>query len=457
MVPDIMKKWLHPLFFATALFSVPLIFPTCVFAGEKLSQDVSMATTGGTTTGSNTDQFWSLFKAHDYAGAASAFESIAASGRLDANVVYYAALANQQIYKEARARQLFAYVISAFPNSTQATYAQTRLGASNSKSATNASPPSQSNNSELPLSVQKALPPEMQALLKTDAGKLAVAQSMRDQKANADIISNAECKGVLNTAKIASATPSAGFANTGTPRVRGGHPFSPDQIAREGPNGIDQTNAPNCWFESAMSALAQLPKGQRLISQMISYGEGDSFLVRFPGDGVEYKITIDDLRRSGVNSTALWASLLDYAERQKFPNNVGASGVDADKHRLQVGLGSITGCGAEMIYPAQVSKQDVISFIYGAVSSHNPITAGTAGRNKSVPAPVIEAHAYTIIGFDPSRSMVTIRNPHGRRARRFSWDDDPQHLKFEQLDDGVFKMNVDLFCDSFGSVCRSFI
>jgi hypothetical protein len=190
---------------------------------------------------------------------------------------------------------------------------------------------------------------------------------------------------------------------------------------------------------------------------MITYGEGDTYLVRFPGDGVEYKITTDDLRNSGVNSTALWASLLDYAERKKFPDNVGASGVDSDKHRLQTGLGAITGASAEMIFPAQVSKQDVISFIYGAVSSHNPITAGTAGRNKSVPAPIIEAHAYTIIGFDPARSMITIRNPHGRRARRFSWDNDPQHLKFEQLDDGVFKMNVDLFCDSFGSVCRSFI
>jgi hypothetical protein len=452
-----MKKGLRHTFFATALCSVPLLLPTVAFGGEKLSQNISSATTGGAPNSSNTDQFWSLYKAHDYAGAASAFESIAASGRLDANVVYYAALSNQQIYKETRARQLFAYVVSAFPNSTQATYAQTRLDASNSNVATKASAPSQSNTSELPLSVQKALPPEMQALLKTDAGKLAVVQSMRDQKANVDIVSNAESKGILNPAKISSASPSAGFANTGTPRVRGEHPFSPEQIAKEGPNGIDQTNAPNCWFESAMSALAQLPKGQRLISQMISYGEGDSYLVRFPGDGVEYKITVADLRRSGVKSTALWASLLDYAERQKFPNNVGASGVDADKHRLQVGLGSITGCGAEMIYPAKVSRQEVISFIYGAVSSHNPITAGTAGRNKSVPAPVIEAHAYTIIGFDPSRSLITIRNPHGRRARRFSWDDDPQHLKFEQLDDGVFKMNVDLFCDSFGSVCRSFI
>jgi hypothetical protein len=69
--------------------------------------------------------------------------------------------------------------------------------------------------------------------------------------------------------------------------------------------------------------------------------------------------------------------LLDYAERKKFPNNVSASGPDADKHRLQVGLGSIVGCKAAMIFPAAASKQAIASFIYGVVSSHNPVTGGS--------------------------------------------------------------------------------
>jgi hypothetical protein len=53
--------------------------------------------------------------------------------------------------------------------------------------------------------------------------------------------------------------------------------------------------------------------------------------------------------------------------------------------------------------------------------------------------------------------MITIRNPHGHKSHQFSFDEDPRHLQFEALDDGVFKMHVDLFRESFGSLCRSFI
>ncbi|MFX5547135.1 hypothetical protein ABTD91_19500, partial [Acinetobacter baumannii] len=60
-------------------------------------------------------------------------------------------------------------------------------------------------------------------------------------------------------------------------------------------------------------------------------------------------------------------------------------------------------------------------------------------------------------GFDSTKNMVTLRNPHGKKSQRFSVAGDPAHLRFEQLDDGVFKMNLDLFCVSFGSVCRSFM
>jgi len=42
-------------------------------------------------------------------------------------------------------------------------------------------------------------------------------------------------------------------------------------------------------------------------------------------------------------------------------------------------------------------------------------------------------------------------------AQRFSYPADPQHLQFEQLDDGVFKMSLPIFKISFGSLARSFI
>jgi hypothetical protein len=261
---------------------------------------------------------------------------------------------------------------------------------------------------------------------------------------------------VIAGADKAAATAAEAAKGKSKPHKKGDFVFTPEEIAREGAHGIDQTNYPNCWFESAMSALAQLPRGQKLMARMITYGDNDSYVVRFPGDGVEYKITEAELKESGVECKAKWASLLDYAERKKFPDNIGSNGADGDQSRLQVGLGCITGCTAEHISPYQASNQELSSFIYGAVSSQNPITAGTVGRS-SVPLPVVTQHAYTIIGFEPARNMVILRNPHGKNGKKFKVINDPQHLHFEQLDDGVFKMNLDYFRVCFSWVCRSFI
>ena len=194
-----------------------------------------------------------------------------------------------------------------------------------------------------------------------------------------------------------------------------------------------------------------------MIAQMIRYATGDKFIVRFPGDGVEYVMSEDDVRRSGVHNRALWASLLDYAERQKFPDNRGANGAEGNQSRLEIGLGSITGNRAEVIHPGHADLGELSSFINGAVRSQNPVVCGTSGRINSGSQPIIEGHAYTVIGWDSSRNMVILRNPHGRHSRRFAVTSDPQHLRFEQLDDGVFKMNVQMFHDSFGSAARSFI
>ncbi|MFA6210523.1 MAG: C2 family cysteine protease [Candidatus Obscuribacterales bacterium] len=351
---------------------------------------------------------WKLYQQKQYEASANAFEKVFPTVKPEARLYYYAGLANSAARRNARAKQLFDYVITNFASSPEA------------------------------------------ELSKTASGYLAPTVTVTTTTTT-----------TTSTTSTSSAVATLGSspAAEGAKKVwkKGAFVFTPDEIAREGANGIDQTNAPNCWFESAMSALAQLPKGQRMLAKMITYGDGETYIVRFPGDGTEYKITEADLDRAGVKCTALWASLLDYAQRRKFPNNSGANGADGDQHRLYVGLSCITGCRADVINPGHCSNQELSSFIYGAVSSGNPITCGTAGRVGRRNVPVFEGHAYTITGFDSARNMITIRNPHGHKSHRFSFDEDPRHLQFEALDDGVFKMSLDLFRESFGSACRSFI
>jgi len=355
---------------------------------------------------------YNLYNQKKYGPAADAYEAIIRTATPEPRLYYYAALANQAAGRKARAGQLFSYIATNFGNSQEGQLSRGALGMASTPTAQSA----------------------------TATGSTTNAPAAQGTAASGDV----------------ATAPSA----SGTPRVKGAIAFSTAEIAKEGANAIDQSRYPNCWFEASMSALAQLPRGQRLLSNMIHFGDGDKYVVRFPGDGKEYVVSEADCEQAGITNRAVWASLLECAQIKKFPNNQGAGGTYDDQSRLEVGMGCITGGKAEMLMlSANTSPSELSSFIGGAVRSGNPITAGTwnDARLRDLPDLVIGSHAYTIIGIDQSRNMVTFRNPHGAGSRRFHLADDPNHLKFEQKDDGVFKINLELVPHYFHSMARSFI
>ncbi|MBP6592219.1 MAG: hypothetical protein KA255_04325 [Candidatus Obscuribacter sp.] len=345
-----------------------------------------------------------LYSNKQFVAASDAFEQVIKTSAPEPRLYYYAALANKGALREQRARQLYQYICQYFAQSPECTLAKMALG-QDPLTSTGSSGSAKDANQSLSIGVNSN---------QAESGKL---------------------------------------------RQPGAFAFTAAEIAREGANGIDQSGFENCWFEAAMSALAQLPRGQRLIASMIKYGEDKSYIIRFPGDGKEYVCRNSDLRAVGLANTAKWASLLEYAQTQKFPNNKGAEGTAGDQSRLEVGMACITGRPAEIITPRNVSITELASFIGGAVRSQNPITCGTYDENSigSLPRLVFGSHAYTIIGFEPSRNMVVIRNPHGHSSRVFNHPSDPRHLEFEWMGDGVFKMSLSLFQNYFHSVARSFL
>jgi hypothetical protein len=192
---------------------------------------------------------------------------------------------------------------------------------------------------------------------------------------------------------------------------------------------------------------------------MITYGGDGVYIVRFPGDGEEYKISEKTLKSMGIQDRAMWASLLECAQVMKFPDNRGAEGATGDQSRLAVGLGCITGCKAQLLSPGSSDEQELSSFIGGAVSSKNPIVCATWGSStlSRLPSLVVPQHAYTIIGFNPATNMITIRNPHGKHSNLFEAEDESSRRKFQMKENGVFQMHVSLFQKYFHQVCRSFI
>jgi hypothetical protein len=393
-----------------------------------------------------------LYNKKNFAAAAAAFESIIQTTTPQPRLYYYAGLAYLQSGKQLQANQLFKYIDSNFPNTTEGRYAhqilQSKQNASTSNIATE-------NNNELPQSLKNTLPDDVQALLQTEEGKQMTQQIMREQKAKIQAIRNAEREGRLNNQPSPANLTTFAVANKSYEE----HPFKPADIAREGAAGIDQGRNPNCWFEASISALAQLSRGQRLLSDTIRLRQGDKYIIRFHNDGVEYTVTRQDLIRNGIHDKALWASLIECAELKKFPGNAGANGIDNDQSRLEIGLASITGCRAEVINPQNCDLQELSSFIGSAIKSQNPIVAATYGDNRlfNLPEILVSSHAYTVINFDPASNIVTIRNPHGRKSKRFHAPKNDYAIQFEQFDDGVIKLGLTTFQKYFHAIARSFI
>ncbi len=366
---------------------------------------------------------WALYSEQKYAASADAFESLIRSSAPNARIYYYAALANRGSNRMGRAKQLCLYIIANFPKSPEAAYA--------SKLYPDAPKPASAGSDALPDALKGK---NVAELMKTEEGRKAVEEALAKKEAAA-------------AAAKAKVSPMLARSKAGK---TGDRVFAPGDIAKDGAAGIDQMYYPNCWFESSMSALAMLPRGQKLMADMIRFGDKEGhYVVRFPGDGEEYKITEENLEKSGVHNKALWATLIECGQTIKFPNDEGG--------QLTDGLSCLTGQRAEALSATNASQSELRSFIEGAVKTQNPIICGSHHSLAGVPRLVVESHAYTIVGFEPASGMITIRNPHGINSQRFSLRDDESHQKFEQLNDGLFKINVTIFPYYFAQVARAFI
>lgn len=422
---------------------------------------------------------WAFYQQKRFVESVDAFESLIKGQRPAARLYYHATLANIAAKRKARARQLATYIVNHFTSSTEASYSirlfpelkavveakkaaqKAAQKAKTAKAETKKEPESSEeelNVANLPEDFWRSLPAHVRRHLKTPAGKETLKGALRDynKRQNAKKGKVATITGVKSKKK--SSKKKREFKVEGDFRI--GQPvFSAEDIAKDGAGGIDQSVNPNCWFEASMAALAELPRGRRLLASMIRYGGPDTYVVRFPRDGVEYKISEAEMSRRGIKDKSLWASLIECAQVMKFPNNRGAEGESGQESRLSVGLGCITGCKAQLMHPRAASQQELSSFIGGAVSSKNPIVCGTwpSSYFSGHPLLVVPTHAYTIIGFDAASKMITIRNPHGKHSRRFYTGRSSGPKKFVSGEDGVFKMHLSLFPIYFSQVCRSFI
>ncbi|MBX9952753.1 MAG: hypothetical protein K2Y39_26495 [Candidatus Obscuribacterales bacterium] len=393
------------------------------------SNSILVAAAAGPVNETALRNAWALYTQQKYRESADAFEALIASSTPSARLYYYAALSLRACNRNARAKQLCQYISTNFPSALEASFAAKLFPDA----------PSTSTASSVG-TVSESVPPSLKGksteeLLKTEEGRKYVAEQIAKKESA--------------SGKHGGVSPMmAKWRESGKPGAR---VFSAAEIAKEGANGIDQMYYPNCWFESTMSTLASLPRGQRLMAEMVSFGPKEgTYVVRFPGDGKIYNIDEKMLEEKGIHNKALWATLIECGQVLKFPEDNG--------NLLSEGLACLTGQKAQVLDPDECSDQELSSFIDGAVKSQNPIICGSnnyAYMPRDMSLLVEPSHAYTIIGFDPASGLIKLRNPHGANSRRFALKSDPRHEKFEMLDDGVFKIHMSLFKQYFSQVARA--
>ncbi len=409
------------------------------------------------------DKVVSLYEQNQYQAAAEFFETEAAHST--ATVTYYAVLANLRCNRSIRAKQLAHYVLTRYPGTTEASLCQAVLRASGENVDTEKSKDASAiekagdvtASSKSGKSLKTGDAPSTDASAKTSGTRKSNEIASASSSSSSSTAPPNITSGSTSASKSNSSSADAKQQKTGASAERVQYPhqlFTADDIAKVGASGVDQTSNPNCWFESSLAALAMLPRGQRMIAQMITQVDPQSYVVKFPNDGNEYKIDKAELTASKIHDTALWAGLIDCAESRRYPHN---QNMGSEKSWVETALGCVTGGRVEVVGVASLSPAELSSFIGGAVSSKNPIVCSTKWEH-NLPDIVFCGHAYTITEFDPAKQMITLRNPHGRYSKSFSrLPDDPQELHFKQLKGGFSQMDIETFQKYFTTVGRSFI
>ncbi|HEY9783878.1 MAG TPA: hypothetical protein V6D17_00660 [Candidatus Obscuribacterales bacterium] len=369
---------------------------------------------------------WALYTQQKYAQAADAFEALIRTSTPNARLYYYAASANRNCNRIPRAKQLCQYIVANFAKSAEAPHAQKLLAELETKN--------ESAAIEFPAHLKGK---SVEELMQTEEGRKAIKEAIQKQQSST---TNAAAANVSAKPQSADKSASAKAEDRA---------FSIDDIAKDGAAGVNAfSDYSNGSLECVMAALANLPRGQKLLADMIRCPGGqDTYVVRFPGGGSEYLLTPQKVEECRVKDKAQWATLIHCALQM----NAALSGSIDDV------LTCLTGKKAERIHARGASEQVLTAFIQEALKAQSPIVCESAGSfNKT--ALVEESHAYTIIDFDPANKMITLRDPKGANSRRFRLEkSDPDYKHFEQLNDGVSRMHISLFPQYFSLVARSML
>jgi hypothetical protein len=231
------------------------------------------------------------------------------------------------------------------------------------------------------------------------------------------------------------------------------------------PAAIQQGQLGDCWFLSAMAALAEWPdRVKKVFNNQDSYAADGMFQINFNSAGKLVKVTIDDrlpvydasgtwrpINLSRSPNGAWWGPLLEKAAAKfygRYENMNGGQEVES--------LYALTGMPTVNIVLATMSDSDLWNLLNSYDKLDYVMTSGVSG--------LVMNHAYTLIGTAQFNGefLVKIRNPWGSERYEGPWSDDDKTKWTEEAkvalahtvskDDGEFYMSISNYKQLFTDV-----
>ena len=250
---------------------------------------------------------------------------------------------------------------------------------------------------------------------------------------------------------------------------------------RISPNDILQGRLGNCYFLSALSALAEFPQRIMNCFDTQDYQESGKYTVKLFDSGIPITVTVDDYfpctsegkiafsgprTESGV--TEIWVLILEKAWAKRF-----GSYWAIDKGAIEDVLRDLTGAPCENLL---IEDSDLWHKVHSANKRNFIVTAARlSDENDDQEREVSEKglvnfHAYAVIDVRKVRSrrgrerLVNIRNPWAKVEWNGDWADGSDlwtdelkgKLGWTNEDDGSFWMNFEDFCKNYHrvTICR---
>lgn len=247
------------------------------------------------------------------------------------------------------------------------------------------------------------------------------------------------------------------------------------------PNDILQGKLGDCYFLSALSAIAEFPKRIERCFDTQEYQASGCYTINIYDMGIETDFIVDDYfpcspdnkiafsgPRVEKGTTELWVLLLEKAWAKRF-----GSYWAIDAGSTEEVLRDLTGAPCENI---EVTEDRIWEKLFEANLKNFIITAASSGEegcgDQVNEMGLVNFHAYAIIDIreveiknsKKKEKLMKIRNPWGETEWKGDWSDKSKlwtdelkaQLGWENKDDGSFWMSFKDFCSYFFGVtiCR---